>query len=64
MHYFYSLYIIKYTVPLKRKLPPFRETRIANPVNVDTKGVLRTSVRINGVSILSRLNLEELQGHP
>ena len=31
----------------------------SNPVNTDTEGAIE-SVRINGVSVLSRLNLEKM----
>ena len=58
MHYFHTLYIIKYTVPLKGKLPPSREKQIANPVNTDTEGVLRTSVPINGVSKIKQVEFK------
>ena len=44
-------------------LAEFRDTAPltiqSNPVNTDTEGVIE-GVRINGVSILSRLNLEEI----
>ena len=42
------------------RVPPLLEWKIqSNSVNTDTEGGIE-SVRINGVSVLSRLNLEKM----
>ena len=51
----------KFQRAAKIAVETFQKSKGSEPVNTDTEGV-KESVRINGLSVLSGLNLEKMKG--